>query len=246
VALTSAKPTKAVGFRKIAAAPPLPRRDRIPLGPQAALGCSCFILDGVERSVGDVAVEHPRHTGVCLAVFQPLDVVACSAQFLDGCKLLGRRAGRRLAWPHNCGQEVSSMEWAVGAVFLFIIWAAIKGASEQEKKKKEAHAQYIASLNALKAKPTDADLKQRTLALGRSYSNLTRNKKGQTVFDEVALMNDINAACAAASDGSFANRTPSGQSTVEGRLEKLASLHSRGLIDDADFAARKKAILDEL
>lgn len=141
------------------------------------------------------------------------------------------------------------MEWIVfAAVVVFILWALVRGANEVEKKKNEARVQYMDSLTALKAKPTDADLKQRTLALGRSYSNLTRNKKGQTVFDEVALMNDINAACAAAaaSDGGFGRKGSSGASTVQGRLEQLAALRARGLIDEADFATRKKTILDDL
>ena len=37
-----------------------------------------------------------------------------------------------------------------------------------------------------------------TLSLGRAYSNPTRDKKGVSLFDEVALSNDIGAACAAA------------------------------------------------
>ena len=62
---------------------------------------------------------------------------------------------------------------------------------------REAKASYQASLAKLKSNPTNPDLKQRT-QLGRIYSNLTRRKRGVTIFDEVALMNDINAACAGA------------------------------------------------
>ena len=56
---------------------------------------------------------------------------------------------------------------------------------------------YLKSLEELKGDPANASLKQRTLALGRSCSNLTRDQKGKILFDEVAFMNYINAACAA-------------------------------------------------
>jgi len=114
------------------------------------------------------------------------------------------------------------------------------------KAKEAARKSYLESLDNLKEKPTNANVKQQTLAFGRVYSNLTRDKKGNTLFDEVALMNDISAACAAATSGervSFQS-TPTG--TVEERLAKLASLHSNGLIDGADFSRRKKEILDSV
>jgi type II secretory pathway pseudopilin PulG len=140
------------------------------------------------------------------------------------------------------------MEWFLGivGVVALIIWAGVQAAKEAEKKKAAARAAYLASLEALKGKPTDANLKQETLALGRAYSNLTRNQKGQTLFDEVALMNDINAACAAASAVESAARSASTAETIEGRLEQLAALRARGLIDEAEFAQKRKAILSEL
>ena len=47
--------------------------------------------------------------------------------------------------------------------------------------------------------PTDPDLKQQALADGRAYSDLTRSQRGVTVYDELAVANDISAPCAAAS-----------------------------------------------
>src|SRR5713101_238931 len=72
----------------------------------------------------------------------------------------------------------------------------------------KAKHDYQDSLSKLKAVPANADLRQKTLHLGRIYSNLTRKKKGVTLFDEVALMNDINAACAGAAMASVLNRSP--------------------------------------
>lgn len=129
------------------------------------------------------------------------------------------------------------------AVVLFVIGSVIYGVM-RDRAIQKARLAYLKSLAALKSRPTDADLKQHTLALGRAYSNLTRDKKGNTLFDEVALMNDINAACAAATGhGSGAS---TGISTVEERLRVLNDLRAKGLIDDAEFAQRRSEILSSI
>jgi hypothetical protein len=111
---------------------------------------------------------------------------------------------------------------------------------------KKAYLQYLQSLSELKSAPTNADLKLRTLALGRTYSNLTRDTKGNTLFDEVALMNDINAACAAATANSYAAHAPSAGTTVEDRLRTLGNLRTKGLIDETEFAKRRSEILSSI
>lgn len=108
----------------------------------------------------------------------------------------------------------------------------------------EAGQEYQRSLATLRSNPTNADLRQMTLQLGRIYSNLTRDKKGVTVYDEVALMNDINAACAASatiSKGKAAN-----EQTIEERLAKLSELRSKGVIDDQEYTSKRLKILDEV
>lgn len=66
----------------------------------------------------------------------------------------------------------------------------------------KARKAYLASLETLKHDPHNPDLKQATLALGRAYIqalvNQSMGKAGHTSFTELSLMNDINAACAAA------------------------------------------------
>lgn len=58
-------------------------------------------------------------------------------------------------------------------------------------------------------------------------------------------MNDINAACAGAT--TVAERKPLAiKQPIEERLEKLAELKAKGLIDEQEYAARKKGILDEV
>lgn len=121
------------------------------------------------------------------------------------------------------------------------IYLGIQKANAIEAAKKA----YLESLSELKGHPTNADLKQHTLALGRAYSNLTRDKKGNTLFDEVALMNDINAACAAAT-AHAAGSAPSIATTSEDRLRILSDLKTKGLIDEVEFAKRRSEILSSI
>lgn len=85
---------------------------------------------------------------------------------------------------------------------IILIWALIFGFVSGAWKEKDiavAKKAYLESLSALKRAPANADIKQRTLALGRAYAKLTRGKKGHAVFDEAELMRDIDAACNAQS-----------------------------------------------
>ena len=116
-----------------------------------------------------------------------------------------------------------------------------------QKKPKEA---YLACLSYLKQDPNNPDLRERTLEWGRAYSNLMRDSHGRTIFDEVALMNDINAACARATVGrndvgmvKVTNPTAvSGQSVAQ-EIEKLGSLLIAGVITGEEFERGKTLFL---
>ena len=113
----------------------------------------------------------------------------------------------------------------------------------------KAKAAYHGALHALTKDPANAALKQQTLALGRAYANLTRNKKGVAMFDEVAMGNDINAACAAAmhtAPRAAAKLVRIAQSDVEERLATLQNLQAKGMISDAEFHERRNAILSSI
>jgi len=102
---------------------------------------------------------------------------------------------------------------------------------------------YHELLRQLRQAPTNPQLKQKALDAGRNYASWTRRGKGSTVFDEVALANDIQAACAAAS----ASSAPIAMAlTVEQRLERLQLLRQRALISDQEYDAKRKEILAEL
>ena len=115
--------------------------------------------------------------------------------------------------------------------------------NERSKRLRQARDAYQASLTRLKSSPTDANLREDTLRLGRAYSNLTRDRKGVTVYDEMALMNDINAACAGAAGAG----TPSeGTKSVEERLAQLQHLRDTNLISADEYEERRQAILQAI
>ena len=132
------------------------------------------------------------------------------------------------------------------AIIVLVIGIAIYSGIQKGNAINAAKKAYLHSLAELKRAPTNPEIKQHTLALGRTYSNLTRDKKGNTLFDEVALMNDINAACAAAAVISSTANTPSLIVTAEDRLRTLADLKAKGLIDEAEFSKRRSEILSSI
>jgi hypothetical protein len=131
-------------------------------------------------------------------------------------------------------------------VFVLFLLAAIIDNNRRQRELEKARIAYQRCLSRLKADPTNANLRQQTLQLGRVYSHLTRDKKGVTLFDEVALMNDINAACAGAATLRNVQVANVATQPVEERLNKLAALKAKGLIDEAEYQARRQKILDEV
>jgi hypothetical protein len=141
----------------------------------------------------------------------------------------------------------------MGFVILVIV-ATVRQSQARTRALREGKQNYLDSLEKLKHSPTNANLRQRTLELGRHYSNLTRNKQGVTVFDEVALSNDIGAACAGAGSANAAavrsaplkNIVASNKSSMEERLTKLLELKSKGLITEQEYESKRTRILDEV
>ncbi|AVF42318.1 hypothetical protein AL486_23575 [Pandoraea apista] len=135
------------------------------------------------------------------------------------------------------------MGWIFLVAVIGIIVAGVMAGNKAAREREAARQRYISSLEKLKGNPTNADIKQETLALGRHYSNLTRDKKGNTLFDEVALMNDINAACAGAGNTAQTQPAASSSASLEDRIRKLKDLHEKGLISPEDFQKRRDEIL---
>lgn len=133
------------------------------------------------------------------------------------------------------------------AVFIVLI---IIASNAKAKEIATAKAAYHASLEELTSDPTNPRLRKSTLEFGRAYSNLTRDKKGVSLFDEVALMNDINAACG----GTTAITTPGVspiQSTEDGlsvqdRLTKLRQLKEQGFISESEYDAKRQQLISDI
>lgn len=130
--------------------------------------------------------------------------------------------------------------------FVVVVLLLVLINSSKEGKRRElqaAFSAYQASLNLLKRQSSDADLRQKTLALGRRYSNLTRNRSGVTVYDELAVMNDINAATAG---DRVMNALPAESDTIEHRLLKLEELKAKNLISKDEYISQRHRIIGEL
>ncbi len=135
----------------------------------------------------------------------------------------------------------------VGLLYLLHVNAKQKAErlKQQRVEMEKASDNYYKSLKDLKLNPTNADLKQLALELGRIYSEMTRQLQGVygiTLFDEIKLMNDINAACAAAT--ATANVLTS--ETVEDRLAKLVELKEKNLISEQEYEEKRLKILDTI
>lgn len=114
---------------------------------------------------------------------------------------------------------------------------------QEQKRIKDAAFHYQHALSVLKESPDDTEVRQETLRLGRRYTDLARADK-RTTFDEVALMNDLNAIQPTSPPPS-AYAGKSAEST-EQRLTKLDQLRSKGMIIDEEYRERRSAILDEI
>jgi hypothetical protein len=132
---------------------------------------------------------------------------------------------------------------SLGALFAWFWWQDRMKAQQREAIDL-ANTTYQGWLAKLKIQPTNADIKQKALKWGRIYSNLTRESKGVTVYDEMALMNDISAATAGAAVATVA--TVSGGASVEDRLKTIDDLRTKGVISDQEHAARRQKILETL
>jgi hypothetical protein len=143
---------------------------------------------------------------------------------------------------------------AIFIPFLYLLVQWSKKQSEKAKAEMEerlrifeaAKNKYQNALDSLKNDPVNPDIKQKTLQSGRDFAEITRQFQGTngvTLFDEVALMNDINAACAGAT---VSTSKVAVADTVEARLAKLFELKVKSLITEEEHKIRRQKILDEI
>ncbi len=102
---------------------------------------------------------------------------------------------------------------ACGWVFMVILggygvyW--IYQSNRRAKATQQARDSYQHALQRLRSTPGNPHFKAQALQLGRAYSNLTRDKRGVAIFDEAALMNDIESAVGG-KQTTVSNRTVNG------------------------------------
>jgi hypothetical protein len=130
------------------------------------------------------------------------------------------------------------------ALIVLIVVGSRNAAAARAKALAEAREAYQAALAALKAAPTEATLRQAALDAGRRYSALTRENKGVTVFDEVALKNDLDAASAGAVAVQAA--PVAAPTDAAARLRRLDELRAEGLLSEAEHAEQRLRILGSM
>ena len=131
------------------------------------------------------------------------------------------------------------------ALIVYLDWRARK---KRQEIIANAKWHYNKALDDLRKDPSNSQKRERALALGREYADLVREDK-RTMFDEVALMNDLNAIQPATTTKADDVRIYKPSVTTDGteqRLTKLDDLKSKGLITEDEYQKRRAAILDEI
>jgi len=147
--------------------------------------------------------------------------------------------------------------FCVGAIIIVpvvLVAAIIVNTNNRNKEtirsRETARSAYYRSLDRLKRDPANPSIKMETIRLGRRYSSVMRDSAGRTIFDEVAIANDINAACTMALPPQNPPLprppVPAQPKSIEERLRRLADLKAAGLIDDAEYTFAKASIIDEI
>ena len=112
----------------------------------------------------------------------------------------------------------------------------------RQKRLREARNKYRAALGRLKQDPVNNDLRRNALTLGRQYIRLASLERRST-FNEVALMNDLNAIQLT---GTQAPDVQTDAETVKTRLATLESLFNEGVITKEEYETRRNEILSDL
>lgn len=109
---------------------------------------------------------------------------------------------------------------------------------------------YNVCIQFLKDHPNDPNIRQVTLEIGITYSNAIRDGKGVTIFDEMALNNDINAATGHSTLGTndigkveVTNSNALSNSSIADEIKKLAELLVDDIITAEEFARGKEQFL---
>lgn len=143
------------------------------------------------------------------------------------------------------------MDWLLFvAVLLVVVAAGVWRALKEDAEKAAAKKAYQSAMAYLRADPTNPRIKESALMAGRAYYAVmrrydTKNKGDQrVVLDEVQLMNEINAACAAAGTKvEVTNVSALSRKTIAEQIEELGKLFLAGVITAEEFERGKRLFL---
>ena len=128
-------------------------------------------------------------------------------------------------------------------VAVLLIWRYRK---QQQEMIENARYAYHIALDEQRQDPNNSRKREEALALGRRYADLVHDDK-HTTFDEVALMNDLNAIQPTASTVFVeADKSTEPVEDKEQRLNELEQLRADGFITPEEYQERRLAILDEI
>ncbi len=112
-----------------------------------------------------------------------------------------------------------------------------------QKEKESCRQDYLSSLRKLSNDPTNPLLRREALAKGRCYIEAEKKlNPEETTFGEARLSNDIEAACAGASE----HQPTQGNKTPEQRMADLDNLRNSKMISDEEYKLKRKEILDSI
>lgn len=142
---------------------------------------------------------------------------------------------------------LGSIVFVLLALFIWVFGRAYFNARDERERLEEiqeAEAAYRVALFALEVEPKNAERRRAALAAGREYARVMRENRGATLFDEMALMNDINAIAGQQVSAAAGQVAP--QLSYEERLARLQRLAAEGHLTKDEYVEKRKRLLDEL
>lgn len=126
-------------------------------------------------------------------------------------------------------------------IILFYVASSVLHLHREEAQK--AKKAYTTALNELRRDPFNRQKYKLALDLGKKYLSLSANSDGysqyQAGFAAAELINEVNLLVQEA-------KLLYPQSPVEERLQRLESLHNRGLITIYEYRQQRETILDTI
>ncbi len=151
-----------------------------------------------------------------------------------------------LAARGNSGIDTDNVVWWFLAIVGLVWICRLNKWLEKQKAKRR----YDKSLQRLQQAPNNPGRRVETLQLGREYARLAKDSKGRSTFNEMAIANDLSAACARATTGEdsvakveVTNPGALSQESAAQEIEKLGQLFLTGVITAEEFERGKTLFL---